>query len=214
MTEEQQIADMISEGSPVVTPPPLEPPPLRISLIAAMAKNFVIGRNGTIPWVNKEDMHHFRRLTMGKPVIMGRKTWESLPGPLKGRDNIVMTRGWQHRSDCSEAGSLADAIHLARGMLPLYGETEAMVIGGEEIYRLFLPIASKIYLTLFDFEAEGDTHFPQLSMNTDMTGTPRLPRWRCTGAVPMEHTEGRFCVFERQNSRNKEKCLANKQDEL
>ncbi len=126
-----------------------------ISLIVAMSANRVIGNAGKIPWKLPADMRRFRLVTMGKPVIMGRKTFESIGSALPGRLNIVMTRDESFRAEgCRIVTSRDDAL-IAVG-----DAQEVMVIGGEGIYREFLPFAQRIYLTIIDTEIEGDAFFP------------------------------------------------------
>ncbi len=134
----------------------------RLVLVVARAANNVIGAAGTIPWHINEDMRHFREVTMGKPCIMGRRTWESLPKkPLPGRLNIVVSRdqgyGWRKPGAVVE-NSLNAA--LARGHAENPGEIA--VIGGAEIYRAALPLADTIHLTQIDAVFDGDTYFPEL----------------------------------------------------
>ena len=127
-----------------------------ISLVAAMARNRVIGAGNRLPWHLPEDLKHFKRLTMGAPVIMGRKTHESIGKALPGRRNIVVTRRrGAHWDGCEAASSLDAALALA-GDAP-----EAFVIGGAELYRLALPRADRLYLTLLDAAYAGDTLFPE-----------------------------------------------------
>jgi dihydrofolate reductase len=127
----------------------------RIYLIAAVAKNGVIGANGKLPWHLPEDLKHFKKLTLGHPVIMGRRTWESLGKPLPGRENIVVSRkaGFE-APGASVAATLAAAIALCTG------EPVAFVIGGAEIYAAALPVADGLVLTEIHQEYEGDTRFP------------------------------------------------------
>ena len=131
---------------------------LRLALVAAIARDGVIGRDGTIPWRIPEDMHRFRALTMGHPVVMGRRTWESIPDrfrPLPGRRNIVVTRNPSWSAEGAErAHSIEDALTL------LAGEPRAFVIGGAEIYALALPFADELLLTEIGADVEGDTRFP------------------------------------------------------
>ncbi|MBV8687278.1 MAG: dihydrofolate reductase [Alphaproteobacteria bacterium] len=117
-----------------------------------MADNGVIGRDGRMPWRLRSDMQHFRAVTMGKPMIMGRKTFESLPRLLDGRRHIVLTRD----PDWSAEG--AEVFHHVEDALEaVQGVDEATVIGGAEVYRLFLPYADKVWLTEIHCEPEGDT---------------------------------------------------------
>ncbi len=127
-----------------------------ISYVVAVAKNGVIGREGGLPWHIASDLKRFKEITMGKPVVMGRKTWESLPRkPLPGRRNIVITR----QRDFAPEG--AEMAQTAEEALRLCGDApEVAVIGGGEIYRLFWPLVDRLYLTEVDLEVDGDTHFP------------------------------------------------------
>jgi dihydrofolate reductase len=131
---------------------------LKVSLVAAVARNGVIGRDGTLPWHLPEDMARFRDLTMGHPVVMGRKTWESLPPrfrPLPGRRNVVVTRNPDWRAEGVErAGSLDAALEL------LEGSSQVFVIGGAELFAGALPLADELLLTEIDADVEGDTLFP------------------------------------------------------
>lgn len=127
-----------------------------ISLIAAMDRNRVIGRDNALPWSMPADLKHFRDLTRGKPVIMGRKTFESIGRPLPDRLNIIMTHNLDyHPAGCITAPGPDEALEKA-GNVP-----EVMVIGGEGIFRQFLARADKMYLTLIDAEIPGDTIFPE-----------------------------------------------------
>lgn len=133
---------------------------MRLGLIYARARNGVIGKDNQMPWHLPEDLAHFRKTTMGAPVIMGRKTWESLPPrfrPLPGRRNIVITRqsGW-HAEGATRAGSLEEALALC-GDVPA-----AWVTGGAEIYRLALPLADTVAVTEIDADYAGDAFAPQL----------------------------------------------------
>jgi dihydrofolate reductase len=129
-----------------------------VSLLAAVARGGVIGLDGGIPWRLPEDMLRFRELTMGHPVVMGRKTWESLPDrfrPLPGRGNVVVTRNpdWSAQG-ADRAGSIEDALELVAS------EPQVFVIGGGEIYTAALPHADELLLTEIDAEVDGDTTFP------------------------------------------------------
>ncbi len=121
----------------------------------------MIGADGAIPWRLKTDMTYFRTVTMGKPVVMGRKTWDSLKGPLKGRDNIVLTRDANFRADGVWAhASLAAGLACARSRALAHGVDEISVIGGAQIYAEALPLADRLYLTDVDAAIAGDAHFP------------------------------------------------------
>lgn len=132
---------------------------MTVSIVAAVAFNGVIGVGGKLPWRMPEDLQRFKRLTMGKPVIMGRKTWESIGRPLPGRFNIVVTRNSDYRAEGAEVcNDLQSAIALAKDSV-LDTQDEVMVIGGGEIYEQAMPRADKIYLTTVCTEVEGDTYF-------------------------------------------------------
>ncbi|MFN3607710.1 MAG: dihydrofolate reductase [Hyphomonas sp.] len=139
---------------------------VKLCLIVAQARNRVIGAAGALPWRLKDDMAFFKSATMGAPIIMGRKTWESFPKrPLPGRENIVLTRDWDY--DAAQArvySSFPAAMNAARAIAAREGKEEAFVIGGAEIYALALPFADRIYLTEIDAEIDGDTFFPELDM--------------------------------------------------
>lgn len=135
-----------------------------ISLIVAVAKNGVIGANGGLPWRLSSDLKTFRRLTLGKPIVMGRKTFASLGKPLDGRDNIVVSRDPHFAPDgVSVFSSVGEALVLARALARTNGSDEVMVIGGAEIYRATLPVANRVYWTAVDAEPQGDVVFPSLS---------------------------------------------------
>ena len=133
---------------------------MKIILIAAMAKNRVIGRGNGIPWHIPGEQQRFKTMAMGHTLVMGRKTFESIGRPLPGRKTIIITRNPEYRAaGCSVATSLAAAIALCP-------ETETIFIaGGGEIYREALPLAEAIYLTVLDREVEGDTLFPEVAPN-------------------------------------------------
>jgi dihydrofolate reductase len=133
-----------------------------ISLIAVVARNGAIGLNQKLLWHLPEDMRHFRAMTHGKPVIMGRKTWESLPAafrPLPNRHNIVVSRNPAYRpSGATCASSLAEAIRRAGSA------SEVFVIGGSELYRQTLPLANRLYLTEVAEDRAGDSFFPEVPL--------------------------------------------------
>ncbi len=130
---------------------------MRLSLIVAVSRNNVIGVAGGLPWHLPEDLRRFKTLTMGKPMIMGRSTCESIGCALPGRRSIVLSRRSQFEAaGCEVVASVPAAIEAA-GNVP-----EIMVIGGGHVYRAFLPLADRIYLTCVDAEIAGDTFFPQL----------------------------------------------------
>ncbi len=158
-----------------------------LTLIAAVARNGVIGKDNALPWHLPADLRHFKALTSGHTVIMGRKTWESLPEkfrPLPGRQNIVVTRNAGYAaSGASVVTSLADAVAAA-------SDSEAFVIGGAELYVAALPLADRLQLTEIDADYEGDTWFP-----------PRDPQqWRETSRDAQRDETGlgyAFVTYER-----------------
>jgi len=126
-----------------------------VSIVAAMSKNRVIGHRNRLPWHLPADLVHFKGLTLNKPIVMGRRTWESLPGLLPQRTHIVVTRNPSYRTrGCILVGSPTEAI-AAAGAAP-----ELMVVGGAGIYRNMLPLAQRMYLTLVAATPEGDAFFP------------------------------------------------------
>ena len=132
---------------------------MKLTIVAALAANGVIGRGGALPWHLPEDLRRFKTLTMGRPVLMGRRTFESIGKPLPGRRNLVLTRG---------AMSMPAGVDRVAGIpaaIALCGEvSEVCVIGGAEVYRQALPLATHLELTLVDTALEGDVHFPPLNM--------------------------------------------------
>lgn len=132
-----------------------------LALIAALAKNRVIGHNNQLPWHLPADLQRFKQLTMGKPMIMGRKTFESLGRVLPGREHIVLSRNpetqLQAHPSVHQVSDFDAALQLARQLQP---EGDIMVIGGAQIYELALPHAEILYLTEVDLEPEGDAWFP------------------------------------------------------
>jgi len=136
---------------------------VRISLVAAVARNGCIGKDGQLPWRLPADLQHFKRTTLGKPVIMGRKTWDSIGRPLPGRLNIVLTRDAAFRAEGAEtAHTLEQALRIAQDS----GAEETCIIGGEAVYREALPIADTLHLTEVDAEVEGDAWFPELDFSS------------------------------------------------
>jgi dihydrofolate reductase len=155
-------------------PAPLPNLSTNLSIIAALARNRVIGRQQSLPWHLSADLRRFKSLTLGHPVIMGRKTYESivrsLGGPLPGRANIVLTRSSSTPGKgCSVADSLSRAISIAAA-----GPRELFVIGGAQIYRLALPLAARMYLTEIDADFAGDAFFPDFDRE----------QWRETAREP------------------------------
>ena len=163
---------------------------MKIGLIYARARNGAIGRNGRLPWHLPEDLAHFKRVTMGCPVIMGRKTWDSLPErfrPLPGRLNVVVTRqtDW-HAAGADRAGSLQQAIARCSDAPQLW------VIGGGELFAQALPLADTVEVTEIDADFEGDAYAPAL--DAGWREVARTPQRSATG---MEFT---FVTYSRHAS--------------
>ncbi|MGB0467273.1 MAG: dihydrofolate reductase [Pontibacterium sp.] len=139
---------------------------MKLAIIVAQAENRVIGINNNLPWYLSEDLKYFKRVTMAKPIIMGRKTYESIGRPLPGRSNIVISR----QSDYAPEGvkvvsTLVAAIELAESICEIDGADEALVIGGAQIYEQALHCATRLYLTQVHASVEGDAWFPAIAMD-------------------------------------------------
>jgi dihydrofolate reductase len=150
---------------------------LRIVLVVAAAENGVIGRDGRLPWRLASDLKRFRQLTLGKPLVMGRKTYASIGKPLDGRDSIVITRQRDFRPPgVHVAAALEEALVLGRRLAAKRGVEDVMVVGGEEIFRRALGEAHRIHLTLVHAAPAGDARFE----------APGPPAWRETARAPMQ----------------------------
>lgn len=163
---------------------------ITISLIAAMSENRVIGRDNDMPWHISEDLKRFKRLTLGKPVIMGRKTFESLGKPLPDRTNIVISRSGFAAEGIISHSSLPDAIEAAKDIAAQDGQSELFIIGGGQIYTEAINqnAANRIYLTIVHDVIDGDVYFPVF----DET------QWREISAEPHDGTPAfTFKVFEK-----------------
>lgn len=143
---------------------------VKVAAIVAMAENRVIGVDNQLPWHLPEDLGYFKRTTMSKPIIMGRKTYESIGRPLPGRANIVITRqaSWQPDPSPGSEGVLItatpeEALSKAKELALESGQDEVMVIGGAEIYKLALPYCQRLYLTEVEANPDGDAWFPELN---------------------------------------------------
>ncbi len=166
----------------------------KIAMIAAVARNGVIGRDGALPWRIPSDMGFFKRTTMGKPIVMGRKQFESVGRPLPGRVNIVVSRQKGYQPDGVLVFSdFAAALDHAKTIAVADGVDEIVIIGGGEIYTLGMPLADRLYLTEVDAEPEGDVRFPK-----------RDPAaWECVDrpvVTPSERDEASYVigVYERR----------------
>ncbi|WP_339892680.1 dihydrofolate reductase [Neptuniibacter pectenicola] len=135
---------------------------MKLAVIVAQDKNRAIGINNKLPWHLPEDLRYFKRVTMGKPIIMGRKTFESIGRPLPGRVNIVVSRQKAYAPDgVKVVGSLDEAAELAESICLIDGAEEAMIIGGAQIYSQAIEKADRLYLTEVDAEINGDAWFPE-----------------------------------------------------
>lgn len=162
---------------------------MKIILIAALAKNRVIGREGALPWRLPDDLARFKALTLGKPIVMGRKTYESIGRPLPKRVNLVLSRSASAIEGCIIVRSALDAISKAREL----SADELFVIGGEAVYTAFLPHADRLELTHVEAEVDGDAKFPVLD----------LEEWRVTNEQSHVANEKhvypfRFATYERR----------------
>ncbi|GAB1265500.1 dihydrofolate reductase [Aurantivibrio infirmus] len=139
-----------------------------ISIIVAASTNNVIGKNNELPWRISEDLQYFKRKTMGKTIIMGRNTFDSIGKALPGRTNVVITRqkNWS-APGVKVAHSIAEAIQLSESLSLIDGNEEVIVIGGAQVYREVLAMASRVYLTRVHAQIEGDAYFPPLGSNGD-----------------------------------------------
>ena len=166
---------------------------MKLSLICALAQNGIIGRRNNLPWHLSEDLKYFKRTTMGKCIIMGRKTFESIGKALPGRTNIIVTRNRDYEVENARiVDSLADAIDLAENIAVIDGSDEAFVIGGAELYKIALPLVDRMHLTLVHAEVEGDTWFPEFTAE-DWEETSRLD-FEASDTNPYAYS---ICVFDR-----------------
>lgn len=164
-----------------------------LALVVAMANNRAIGKDNQLLWHLPEDLKYFKRITMGKPMIMGRKTFESIGRPLPGRLNIVVTRqkNWQHEG-VVVAHSIEAAHRIAEQQAQVDNVDEVMLIGGAELYTSAIEMADKIYLTRIDATIEGDAFFPEID-NTQWQEVSREEH-PATEHNPFAYA---FCVLER-----------------
>ena len=147
----------------------------QLAIIVAVAENGVIGSDNALPWHLPEDLRYFKRVTMGKPIVMGRKTFEAIGKPLPGRTNIVVTRNPAFRAEGAEVvPSVEAALGLAGHIAQANGVDEAVVIGGAEIYQATIPVADRLYITEVHARIEGDAVLPAIDWS----------RWREVGRDP------------------------------
>lgn len=169
----------------------------RIAMIAAVAENNVIGRGDELPWRIPSDMAHFKRTTMGKPVIMGRRQFEIFGRPLPGRVNIVVTRKTGYQPDgVIVINDLEAALSHAREMAAADGQEEAVVVGGGDIYRQAMALADRLYITHVAARPEGDTYFPDID-----PGVWDLTEQVDSDASPKDEHAYTIAVYERRDPR-------------
>jgi dihydrofolate reductase len=165
----------------------------KVVLVAAVGENGVIGRDGALPWRLKSDMQHFRRLTLARPVVMGRKTYESIGKPLKDRTNIVITRDPGYAAEgIVVAHSLEKAMQMARDDAKERGADSIAVIGGSGVFDETMPMADRLEITEVHASPEGDTFFPAIDAKL----------WRETArvrhpAAPQDDADMSFITYER-----------------
>jgi len=147
----------------------------KLCAIVAKAKNNVIGIDGDLPWKLSSDLKFFKATTMGKPVLMGRVTWESLPFPLPGRPNLVLTRNSGYKAPKAEVFTDMHAM-IGRGyeLAGALGTDEIMLIGGAQLYGSLMPRCDRLYVTDVDADVEGDAYFPAIDPN----------HWKCISETP------------------------------
>jgi dihydrofolate reductase len=166
---------------------------VHLSMIVAVAENGVIGRDGQLPWRQSTDLKTFRRLTMGRPIIMGRKTFQSIGKPLDGRTNIVVTRDVAFRADGVQCvASLDAAVATARPLAEASEFQEIMIIGGAELYRAAMPLATRLYLTRIHAAPSGDATFETPTDGWQHVSSTSLPK-----AANDDH-EATLMVWERR----------------
>ena len=164
---------------------------MKVALIVAVSQNNVIGRDNQLPWHLPEDLQYFKSITMGKPILMGRKTYDSIGRPLPGRTNIVITRDPNWTAEGVEVvNSLEAAMTAGAEACNAVEGDEIMVIGGAQIYRDCLPMADKLYLTKVDADIQGDAFFPEIDTNQWQKTSEKTP------AVVDKHPY-RFLILER-----------------
>lgn len=166
---------------------------MKISMIVAFAQNMVIGNDNELPWKLSSDLKYFKSVTMKKPIIMGRKTFESIGKPLPGRVNIILTQDKEYQKEgCICLNDMASAIEMAKTICPINEVDEIMIVGGAEIYKQCMEFCDRIYTTEIIKEFEGDSFFPTIDDN--IFDQVKL------GEILVENNiEHRFNIYERKN---------------
>ena len=166
---------------------------IKIAMIAAVPTNSIIGADGDMPWYLPSDFKHFKATTMGKPMVMGRKQFETVGKPLPGRTNIVVTRQKGYQPDgVLVINDFDAAIDHAKTIAKADRHDEIMIIGGGEIYALGMPLADRLYITHIDLEPEGDTVFPEIGDEWEEIERPQV--------VPSEKDTATYsiCVYQKR----------------
>jgi dihydrofolate reductase len=164
---------------------------MKIALIVAVSQNHVIGRDNQLPWHLPEDLKYFKSVTMGKPILMGRKTFDSIGRPLPGRTNIVITRDSEWTAQGVEAVTdIQAALAVGERACQAAAIDEIMVIGGAQIYQKFLPYADRLYLTKVEAKVEGDAFFPKIDSAHWQQVAEKMPE-------TMDTHPYRFLIFDR-----------------
>ena len=167
---------------------------MQVALMVARAANGCIGRNNKLPWYLPEDLKYFKKITFGKPVVMGRKTWESLKGPLPGRTNIVISRQPDYVAEGAKVvSSLEDAITLAEHIALIDGSEEVIIMGGAQIYGEAIPRCDRMYITEVHAEVEGDAFFPPF--DTSLWQEIGRDDFTAEGPTPYDYS---FVVYQRR----------------
>lgn len=167
-----------------------------LSIIVAQSENRIIGRGNKLPWYLPEDLKYFKRITQGKPIVMGRKTFESIGKPLPGRTNIVITRNPDYASaGIHVVASMDQALALAEQQALIDGSEEVLVIGGAEIYQQALQQADRLYVTQVHAVIEGDASFPEINM--DLWEELGREDFFADGPNPYDYS---FVIYQRKGS--------------
>ncbi len=163
------------------------------AIIVAAAQNRVIGINNKLPWYLPEDLKYFKHVTMGKPIIMGRKTWESIGRPLPGRTNIVLTQNADYSAEGAKVvNTWSEAVGIAEAVGEIDGVDEVMVIGGAGIYEMCLNEVNRLYYTKVHAEVAGDAWFPEVDWDQwQLVGSED---YKASGNNPYDYS---FCVYDR-----------------
>jgi dihydrofolate reductase len=166
---------------------------IKLSVIVAVAENRVVGKNNALPWHLSEDLQYFKRTTLGKPIVMGRKTFESIGRPLPGRTNIVVSRNPDYFAEGIKiVSSLEQALQLAQDIALIDDTRELMVIGGAAVYAAAIPVADRLYVTEIHAAVEGDAYLPSIKWSNWVESSRE--RHRAIAPNPYDYS---FVVYDR-----------------